>query len=198
MGKNTQLRHINYGLFVARLLDQIIVVDIECTCWEGKPPPGQESEIIEVGLCTLAAASGVRLERRSLLVRPTRSTVSPFCTQLTTLTQAMVETGVSFSRVCAILQDEYRSSERVWATFGDYDRQQFQRQCLASGIVYPFSPSHINIKTLFGLAHRLRHEIGMPQALEMLGLPLEGTHHRGGDDAWNAARVLAAVLWKRG
>jgi hypothetical protein len=25
-------------------------------------------------------------------------------------------------------------------------------------------------------------------------LPLEGTHHRGGDDAWNIAAVLLALL----
>jgi len=28
----------------------------------------------------------------------------------------------------------------------------------------------------------------------MLGLPLEGTHHRGGDDAWNIAAILSALL----
>ncbi|MFE2626194.1 DNA polymerase III, partial [Streptomyces caelestis] len=26
------------------------VVDVEATCWEGQPPPGQVSEIIEIGL----------------------------------------------------------------------------------------------------------------------------------------------------
>ncbi|NEE10677.1 DNA polymerase III, partial [Streptomyces sp. SID7499] len=25
------------------------VVDVEATCWEGQPPPGQVSEIIEIG-----------------------------------------------------------------------------------------------------------------------------------------------------
>lgn len=179
---------------MAKLLDQIIVVDIECTCWQNNPPPGEESEIIEVGICTLDVASGERRQKRSVLVRPTRSTVSAFCTRLTTLTQAQVETGVSFSRVCSLLQDEYRSSERVWASYGDYDRNQFQRQCYESGIVYPFGASHVNIKTLFALANKLRQEVGLPQALDLLKLPLEGTHHRGGDDAWNAAAVLASVL----
>jgi inhibitor of KinA sporulation pathway (predicted exonuclease) len=176
------------------LLDHIIVVDIECTCWQGNPPPDEESEIIEVGICTLDVATGTRGQKRSVLVRPTHSTVSAFCTQLTTLTQAQVETGVSFSRVCSLLQDEYRSSERVWASYGDYDRSQFQRQCYASGIVYPFGVSHLNIKTLFALVHKLRHEVGMAQALDMLKLPLEGTHHRGGDDAWNAATILSCLL----
>ena len=36
---------------MARKLDKIVVVDIEATCWEGKPPEKQESDIIEVGIC---------------------------------------------------------------------------------------------------------------------------------------------------
>jgi inhibitor of KinA sporulation pathway (predicted exonuclease) len=34
----------------------------------------------------------------------------------------------------------------------------------------------------------------MPEALRRLHLPLEGTHHRAGDDARNIARTLAALL----
>lgn len=33
--------------------DNIIIIDLEATCWEGKPPQGQESEIIEIGICVL-------------------------------------------------------------------------------------------------------------------------------------------------
>ena len=29
----------------------------------------------------------------------------------------------------------------------------------------------------------------MSEALKRMGLPLEGTHHRGGDDAWNIAAI---------
>jgi inhibitor of KinA sporulation pathway (predicted exonuclease) len=34
----------------------------------------------------------------------------------------------------------------------------------------------------------------MKEALEMVDLPLEGTHHRGHDDAWNIGRLLAYML----
>jgi inhibitor of KinA sporulation pathway (predicted exonuclease) len=34
----------------------------------------------------------------------------------------------------------------------------------------------------------------MAEGLKRLGLPLEGTHHRGGDDARNIARIAAALL----
>lgn len=34
-------------------------------------------------------------------------------------------------------------------------------------------------------------------ALEILKLPLEGTHHRGGDDAWNIATILSRLVLQR-
>ena len=70
---------------MAKLLDTIIVIDLESTCWEGPPPEGQASEIIEIGVATVDVASLRRVEKRSILVKPTRSEISDFCTRLTTL-----------------------------------------------------------------------------------------------------------------
>ncbi|WP_246259914.1 hypothetical protein [Oxynema aestuarii] len=36
--------------------------------------------------------------------------------------------------------------------------------------------------------------VGMDEALQRLSLPLEGTHHRGGDDAWNIAKVASKLM----
>lgn len=179
---------------MARQLDQVLVIDVESTCWEESPPPGQFSEIIEIGIATLDIASGHRLEKHSVLVRPEHSTVGKFCTLLTTLTQADVEGGIGFGKACSLLRNDFVSKQRVWASYGDYDRRQFERDCEAWGIPTPFGPTHLNVKNLFALAYGLPHEIGMAEALDMLGLPLEGTHHRGGDDAWNIAAILSSLL----
>ncbi len=179
---------------MAKKLDQIIVVDLEATCWEGEPPPGQEQEIIEIGVCSLDIATGERSRKRSILVRPERSTVSEFCTRLTTLTQAQVDQGVSFAEAVETLRKEYRPADRTWASYGDYDRVQFQRQCDGRGVKYPFGRTHINIKNLVAVSLNLPDEIGLDRAVELFGLPLEGTHHRGDDDAWNIAAVLAALF----
>ncbi len=69
-------------------LNKIIVIDIEATCWQKYPPPDQESEIIEIGICIVDVATAKPIEKESILVRPERSKISEFCTQLTTLTQA--------------------------------------------------------------------------------------------------------------
>lgn len=179
---------------MAKRLDAILVIDVEATCWEGDPPPEQSSEIIEIGLCVLDVATLERKEQRSILVLPEQSTLSPYCTALTTLTQAQVEQGISLRTACEILMREYKSGQRLWASFGDYDRGQFEAECQRKTIPYPFGRGHLNVKTLFAISHALPREVGMAQALARLGLPLEGTHHRGGDDAWNIAAILAALL----
>ena len=166
------------------------VVDVEATCWEGDPPAGQVSEIIEIGLTTVDLASGERVGRHRVLVRPARSAVSAFCTGLTGLTQAEVDTGVTFAEACRRLAVEHRAGARPWASWGDYDRNQFTRQCRATGVPYPFGRRHRNAKLVFTEAHGLRKRPGMAQALDIAGLPLEGRHHSGEDDAWNIAALV--------
>lgn len=51
-------------------LDRIVVVDIEATCWEDGPPPGQTNDIIEVGVALLDVASLTVGDKHSILVRP--------------------------------------------------------------------------------------------------------------------------------
>ena len=82
----------------------------------------------------------------------------------------------------------------MWASWGDYDRRQFERVCKEFGVGYPFGISHLNVKTLFSLVHGLSQEIGMDMAYDHLKLQMEGTHHRGADDAWNIAGLLADLL----
>ncbi len=179
---------------MANRLDQIVVVDLEATCWENGPPEGEEKEIIEIGVCTLDVRTGKRLEKESILVRPERSIVSEFCTHLTTLTQRQVEQGVSFFQACLTLRKRFLTRQRIWASYGDYDRRMFKAQCEARRVRYPFNSTHMNIKSLFAVMMGLPREVGLQQAMETMGLPMEGIHHRGDDDAWNAALILARLL----
>ncbi|GII96205.1 3'-5' exonuclease [Sinosporangium siamense] len=166
------------------------VVDVEATCWPGRPPAGQVSEIIEIGLTLVDLAARTHVARHRILVRPRHSTVSPFCTDLTGLTQAEVDKGVDFAEACRLLAKEHHAGRRAWASWGDYDRKQFTRQCEASPADYPFGRRHINAKAVFAEAFALPRRVGMAQALEIAGLPLEGRHHRGDDDAWNIATLI--------
>jgi inhibitor of KinA sporulation pathway (predicted exonuclease) len=174
-------------------LDKIVVVDIEATCWE-KREKEQIMEVIEVGVCLLDIGSGEITDRQSILIKPVYSVLSDFCTKLTTLTQELVETGIGFREAGLKLEDEYQSKKRVWASYGDFDRRQLERECRLKKVPYPFGSRHLNVKTLFAIKHRLTEEIGMDKAFALLGLELIGTHHRGVDDAYNVARILQTLI----
>ena len=59
---------------------------------------------------------------------------------------------------------------------------------------YPFGPTHLNVKNLFSLALGLSSELGIDAACSRMGLTMEGTHLRGGDDAWNIAQIFCLLL----
>jgi inhibitor of KinA sporulation pathway (predicted exonuclease) len=179
---------------MARLLDKILVIDVESTCWEGAPPPGQESEIIEIGVAMIDVATLQRDDRRSILIRPVKSQVSEFCTRLTTITAEQLANAGTLADAAKVLKKDFKSQDRLWASWGDYDRRQFERVCKEAGVGYPFGIGHLNVKTLFAIVHGLDHEPGMDAALAHVGIPLEGTHHRGADDAWNIAGLLCGLL----
>jgi len=174
---------------MGRLLN---VIDVEATCWEGSPPAGQVSEIIEIGVCVVDLDARERAGRDRIMVRPARSLVSAFCTRLTGITPDEAAAGLSFAEACARLRTVHHSDSRPWASWGDYDRRQFERQC-GGPVRYPFGSKHTNAKAVFAEAHGARRQ-GMAGALETAGLPLEGRHHNGADDAWNIAALVLHLL----
>ena len=142
-------------------LDVILVVDVESTCWEKAPPAGQASDIIEIGVTTLDFMSLKRIDKRSLMVKPARSTVGEFCTRLTTITPEDVATAGSLADACTTLRTELKSKDRLWASWGNYDRKQFQENCDALGVPYPFGSDHLNAKALFSLLRKFS-VVGIP------------------------------------
>ncbi len=179
----------------------MLIIDLESTCWEPleSKPPNEWQDIIEIGITTLDLRTDTPTvgEKRSILVFPSRSAVSPFCQELTTLTQdLLVREGLNLEAALTILKSEYRSRDRAWASWGDFDRKLFDRQCQDFRLQYPFGPRHLNLKCLFSVMHHLDYELGMAAALDRLGIPLEGTHHRGGDDAHNIAKIAARMFTK--
>lgn len=177
-----------------RLLDKIVVVDLECSCFAAgtvNPPRG---EIIQIGARLLDVRTleiGASLD---YYVRPTHSAISDFCTELTGITPADVAESRDLMETLPILEAALGTKERVWGSFGDFDRVQFEQECARKGLPYPFGPRHVNIKTLLALTENWTKELGMAGALDRLGMPLLGRHHNAADDSYNIAALLAHVL----
>lgn len=189
------------------VLDRVFVVDIEATCWETREEQGnQPNEIIEIGICELTRANGVQ-NVSSYVVRPGRTKVSKFCTELTGWTQEDVDGGADILTTIQQIGDDYGfTKDHIWCSFGEYDRIKLSsREGERGGLHHlygitrdqnPFDQlrSHFNVKTLMALRENLSKELGMARALAHYGLKLEGRHHNGADDAANIARILMKVL----
>ncbi len=179
-------------------LSRILVIDLEATCWQDAPPPGEQHDIIEIGNAVLHTGE-LRVEPGpEILIRPARSRVSEFCTELTGITQEMLdERGVPLADGVAMLREAHGEiAQMVWASYGEYDRRKLREDCESLGVQYPLGDTHINVKRLVALASGWSRERGMMETLKRLDIePAPGSrHHRGYDDAINIARLLAAVL----
>lgn len=182
-----------------RILDSnVLVIDVESTCWEPpeQPLPGEISEIIEIGIAVVDIKELKIVKNSSIIIKPQRSKLSNFCTKLTTLTQDQVDKGITFQQAMKLLKSEFKSDDRTFVSWGDYDRKMFERNCKDYGVRYPFGPRHMNLKNTFTILHGLEREPGMDDALLHLKLKLEGTHHRGIDDAKNIANIFTHTLDK--
>lgn len=168
-----------------------LVIDLEATCDDAGAVPKREMEIIEIGAVLV---DGITFEPRGefqTFVRPVRHPIlTPFCRQLTSITQADVDAAPGFPEAIAALREFMAGEQPLFCSWGNYDRGQFQLDAGYHQIKLPFGPDHLNIKQAFSDALGTRKRFGMAGALRKLGLPLQGTHHRGIDDARNIARIL--------
>lgn len=106
---------------MALKLHNLIVIDIEASCWEdpvpgsdaeragtrdevGFIPAGQQREIIEIGVCLIELKTLDVSQRWSTLVRPALAEISPYCTKLTSLTAARLEGAADFAGAIAGLK----------------------------------------------------------------------------------------------
>jgi len=176
------------------LFDKIIVIDLEASCDD--PRPSWSSEVIEIGVCLLDRTSLEITDKRSILVKPENTPITPFCTSLTTITKEMLDSGgVSLQEAIKILVKEYKIDKRLWCSWGYYDYQTLTQDCAAKGIKCPYKPrQHINLKPNICFTQGWDEQIDVKAALSKFGLEFEGTHHRGHDDAYNIAKIFAAHM----
>lgn len=184
--------------------ETLLVIDLEATCWadqltpDGEPQSVENMEIIEFG-CALSTRKGQVLDSQSFLVRPTRyPLLSKFCTELTSITQDMVDEAPDFRGAVKLLNEWLGSPSEdfVWCSWGNYDRLHLLAQSQVDGarpllLAYP----HMNLKRLWRRTTGQKKKTGLSSALAFQDLTFEGNHHRGVDDARNIARLLPFMDW---
>jgi inhibitor of KinA sporulation pathway (predicted exonuclease) len=115
-----------------------LIIDLEATTDEGGWPV-TEMEVIEIG-ASLVNRQGRELDHFQRFVRPLRRPLlTPFCRQLTHITQANIDGAAPFTEVWPLFErwlGQHQARLEGWASWGDYDRVQleleWQRHGLAS------------------------------------------------------------------
>lgn len=198
-----------------------IIFDLEATC--GWPNEHRQSEIIEIGAVKVNEKLEIVDEFQAFVKPVINPELTDFCTTLTSITQADVDSARTFGDVitdfkiwCGLTN---LKEEPYWlCSWGFYDKRQLKQDCEHWGEDTSWLKNHVSIKHQhgnmlskdmfpkyialgFSEAKARQHckglkqrGVGMTTALEMLGIPQEGTHHRGIDDARNIAKIFVRIF----
>jgi inhibitor of KinA sporulation pathway (predicted exonuclease) len=175
-----------------------IILDLEATCWEEKGLK-RKSEIIEIGALCINENKETESEFNAFVKPMLNPTLSPFCTKLTSITQEQVDAAETFPEVFEKFREWIGPEEYLLCSWGFYDRSQLTSDCLLHRLRTGWLEKHISLKHQYTEIKNLRKHVGMSGALWMEDLKLEGTHHRGIDDARNIAKIFLRHFgsWKR-
>jgi 3'-5' exoribonuclease 1 len=168
-----------------------LIIDLEATCCHQKSIPRHIMEIIEIGAVMLNRQTWEIDDEFQQFIKPVRNPqLTAFCTELTSISQQQVDAAPNFPEAMSKLTDWMNLfPNNIFCSWGNYDKSQFIQDCKFHHIPYPFGAEHRNIKTEFSEYLGVSHKFGMAQALERLGMELQGTHHRGIDDARNITAI---------
>ena len=157
--------------------------------------PRDQMEIIEIGAVGLASSGGPITGEFCSFVRPVvHPRLSDFCTELTSIRYHEVDAADPFPQVFWRFLDWIGPDPFRLSSWGAYDLGQFETDCRRHNMALPDSfATHINLKKAFSRLHGTK-PMGMKGALALMGLALEGQHHRGCDDAKNIAKLALNIL----
>lgn len=178
-------------------MKKIAIIDLECTCDNQTPPlmPRDKMEIIEIG-CVIADLEGNTYKEFNAFVKPVfYPTLTPFCKELTTITQSQVDNGFSLEKAMTDL-DDFLFNENVdaWGSWGGFDKNQIIKDLKNHKIresLFPFlNMKHFNISEAYYKNQGMSRKCGVRKALSQQKMTFVGTPHRGIDDVKNIARLL--------
>lgn len=170
-------------------LNEVVIFDLEATCDDKSLVFNFDNETIEIGAVKIV--DNEIICEFSTFIRPRDTHITPFCTDLTTITEADVAQAPDFITATTAFAQFIGNAKIL--SWGDYDRKQLRKDFERHGVTPPiWVERHVNFKKEFVQYKGIR-PCGMKRALAHCGIPLEGTHHRGIDDARNIAKIYLHV-----
>lgn len=178
-------------------LNELLITDLELTCVENKSgDPNFVNEIIEIGICRLNLKTLEISKPEGILVKPLKSYLTPFCTNLTSITQEMLDQeGRTYNEAVTYIVQKYKSRETGWASWGIEDSLCLAKNDKLYKNPYPlFSHHYTNLKHLYSIVYGHNKEFGLSRALDLSNIKPEGIAHRGMYDAYNTAKIYQKIL----
>lgn len=191
-----------------------LVVDLEATCTNDFSFR-ENMETIEIGSVLCDSKFNI-VKEFTTFIKPNKFPIlSDYCKNLTTIKQEDIDKAPNFPCAMETFKEEMIHNipkpeikrkfidlgdftpvqEILFCSWGNFDKFQLMKDCKYWGIPYDL-PRHINLKHEFSIVQGLnkKKQLGMKRALEKCGIKLEGTHHRGIDDARNISKLLPYIF----
>ncbi len=167
-----------------------VIFDLEATCWDQWDK--SQNETIEIGAVLINDQKEIVSEFEAFIKPIKFPKLSDFCIQLTSIQQSDVDNSPYFNEVIAKFKDwfDFEAQDYILCSWGFYDKKQFESDCKIHGLNAEWVNQHISLKHQYGKFKKLKRAIGMKNALKLEGFKLDGTHHRGIDDARNIAKIF--------
>jgi inhibitor of KinA sporulation pathway (predicted exonuclease) len=172
-----------------------IILDLEATCWQGNAMDRRQ-EVIELAAYHVNGY-GEWGEHFSAFVKPVdHPRLSAYCTELTHITQDLVDKARKFDVVFSRFQEwlEGIDHPQLLCTWGAKDIPILLAECKRHDFDADFLPPAINLKSQYAQLHKLYKEVGLMKAIEHSGLEFEGDAHRAIHDAYNTTRLFLQYI----
>lgn len=173
-----------------------IVYDLEATCWPNRPASLRQ-ETIEVGAYKLNG-TGEHIGTFQTFVRPmVHPMLSPFCKELTSISQLQVNQAPKFEDVYEDFLDfigYYDDEDYLLCAWGKFDAQQFGRDCRLHNLDDAWLDKSIDMKQQYQMLNRLKQPRGLAKAVRAEGYEWVGDMHRAIDDARNTVSVFLEYI----
>jgi len=171
-----------------------IILDLEATCWQKREY--SPNEIIEIGAVCVNERKQIVDEFCAFVQPSIHPELSDFCTELTSITQDMVDDADEFPEVYDEFLDWIQSfdDDYLLCAWGFYDRKQLEQDCKLHDLPTDWLEDHISLKHQHGRIRNQKRGMGMKGALRKENIQMTGTHHRGIDDARNIAKIFIKLF----
>ncbi|KAJ3290381.1 hypothetical protein HK104_006820, partial [Borealophlyctis nickersoniae] len=192
--------------------DYIIAIDLEATCDENHADPTalkvprDKGEVIELSYAVVSVPERSIVHQRQNFVRPVETQLTPFCTQLTGITEETLQDAdtlrAAVEDLISFIQTHPQSTFCLMA-HGEWDlRYQLPRECREKGIALPAQFSVFfdairetnRVLSLSAGSPRQANSTSLLGLCKALGVPHEGRVHSGLDDALTVAKIAIACL----